>query len=126
MDRKHRLRAARELAGLTQERLAERLKEAGYERLSTRTIRNLEDPTKSDPVRQQLEPIAHACGLPYEFFTIDFATLADTATRPREPRGAPAPGGRVGRRFPAGDPTPQDQPRPGSPPGEGHQSGSAV
>lgn len=71
---RRRIKAARALAGLSVRELAERLDDPGY---GERTLRKIESGER--PVRQlELREIARVCGLPYEFFTGDFAQLAKT------------------------------------------------
>lgn len=77
-----RVKAARALAGLTIEQLAERLTEEG--RLGARTLRKIEAGDR--PVRaMELREIARACDVPYGFFTTDFDVL-DTIERSWPPQ----------------------------------------
>jgi transcriptional regulator with XRE-family HTH domain len=95
----HRIRAARALAHPTRAELQERKERAERERkrlrpvvgltvdelaarinldgLGKRTIGDLE--RDGGAIRNQLTEIAKACGLPYDFFTVDFSTLGAPA-----------------------------------------------
>lgn len=71
---RRRVKAARALAGLSIPALAEAVNEPG---LGDRTIRAMEG-EKGRPFRKmELEAIARVCGLPYAFFTVDFARLPE-------------------------------------------------
>lgn len=74
-DIRRRLKAARELAGLTVQELAERI---DSERLGAKALGSLErGDRKTPPQPHELAAIAAACGLPYEFFTVDFSRLSE-------------------------------------------------
>lgn len=68
-----RIKAARALAGIASTTaLANRI---GVQGLSGETLRKIESGSRE--VRpHELREIARACGLPFEFFTVDFAQLA--------------------------------------------------
>lgn len=74
---RNRLRAAQALAGIRSvDELAERI---GIEGLGRDTLYDMQRGKR--PIRRhELREIADACGLPYEFFTVDFATLSTGAT----------------------------------------------
>ena len=63
-----RIRAARAYAGLTQPALARHLEQ------DAQTVKRTEA-GRRQPKEPELLAIAKACGLPYEFFTIDFGEL---------------------------------------------------
>jgi transcriptional regulator with XRE-family HTH domain len=66
-----RIRAARALAGLSREQLAERLA------VSVHTIAKWEAGTKL-PNPARVEQIGSACGVPVEFFRVDLQALTNT------------------------------------------------
>jgi hypothetical protein len=66
-----RVKAARQLAGFSS---AAKLAAETGKGLADKTLRKIESGEK-DPEPWELDRIARACGLPYEFFTIDFSTL---------------------------------------------------
>ena len=71
---RRRVKAARALAGLSVGQLAKRLDEPG---LGERTLRDLESQKGRSFYRRELRAIAEACGLPYEFFTMDFSAARE-------------------------------------------------
>lgn len=62
-------------------------REVDLPKLRESTLRRL---TARTTTRLQLEPIATACGLPYEFFTVDFSRLPDLE-KPAESEPVPTP-----------------------------------
>lgn len=133
--RKERLRrrlvAARTLAGLGQQELAAKIKALGYTRgYSARTIGDME--RGETPIQPQAIPVlAKACGLPPEFFEVDFqrlpelledeaaASLEDEVAKLREELKQLAKGLAEVRaqRFADGPPSRTAQPGPHSAPG---------
>lgn len=73
-----RIRAAMELAGI--DSFGELARRIDHDGLGERTLRKIADDNDATRSAQRLDlvAIADACGLPYEFFTIDFADLAAT------------------------------------------------
>lgn len=80
MDREQaarRTRAALALAGYRNvEDLAKRLNGSG---VGLKRLREIYQRRGNEPRTVELREIAEACGLPYEFFTVDFATLSGGA-----------------------------------------------
>lgn len=76
MDKKEiirRIKAARAFGGFTSvQKLADAINQPG---LAQSTLEKIE--TTGKVSRPQLREIAEACGLPYEFFTVDFSRLPE-------------------------------------------------
>lgn len=69
-----RIRAARAYANLTRSVL---VKELDRPDITERTLARFEDADLSGPSADQLEAIAAACGLPANFFFVDFSAPGD-------------------------------------------------
>lgn len=111
-----RYRAARAYAGLKQEELAEALG------VDVQTIKRREGGTGDPKLAEQIA-VAAVCGVPREFMTGGFETLTGEPTRDEirdrldalqelligqvATRPAPAPGGELGRRIQAHEPSVQ-------------------
>jgi hypothetical protein len=109
-----RVKAAQALGGFSNaEALAAAAKDLGN--LGLKRIRELQQKRGDKPRVIELRTIAEACGLPYEFFTIDFSqlslsariderlnTLETEVRRLAAERPAPAPPGELGRRAEGG------------------------
>jgi transcriptional regulator with XRE-family HTH domain len=67
-----KMQAARALAGLTIDKLAERINERG---LSARSLRDIESGETKDVQRSRQVAIIEACGLPAAFLTADLMVL---------------------------------------------------
>jgi transcriptional regulator with XRE-family HTH domain len=123
---RRRVKAARALAGISVKELAERINQEG---LGERTLRALEGDAGRAWRPMELQAVAQACGLPYEFFTVDFSSVFDRELRVDDRldelerrlrrlegvQAAPAPPGELGRRAegsqPNGGHRPQDERR---------------
>lgn len=130
---RRRVKAARALAGISVKELAQRI---GQDGLGERTLRSLEGDAGRAWRPMELQAVAQACGLPYEFFTVDFQQLtlngrvgqrldaleAELRQLAAE-RPAPEPPGELGRR--AAGSQPSDERRPQGEPRreEGHARG---
>lgn len=73
---RRRVKAARAIAGLSVPGLARRINQRG---LGDRTLRDLEAPKGRAIKEMELQAIARACSLPYEWFTVDFDRLPEIA-----------------------------------------------
>lgn len=112
---RRRVKAARALAGISVETLADRIGQPG---LGERTLRSLEGES-GRPIRpMELQAIATATGLPLGFFTDDLVRVFESngaTTRLEEfearlrrleaERAAPAPPGELGRRAEGSQPS---------------------
>jgi hypothetical protein len=112
-----RVKAAQALGGFSNaEALAAAAKDLGN--LGLKRIRELQQKRGDKPRVIELRTIAEACGLPYEFFTIDFSqlslsariderlnTLETEVRRLAAERPAPAPPGELGRRAEGSQPS---------------------
>lgn len=72
---RRRVKAAREIAGLSVEGLAKKIDQKG---LGERTLRSLESPNNRPFKSMELKAIAEACNLPYQFFTVNFWEVLET------------------------------------------------
>jgi uncharacterized small protein (DUF1192 family) len=124
---RRRVKAARAIAGLSVAELAARIDQSG---LGERTLRALEGEGGRQFRPMELQAIAQACDLPYEFFTVDFrklslasgtledrlAVVEDEVRRLARERAAPAPPGVPGHRAedspPSGESLPQSETGP--------------
>lgn len=77
-----KVKAAQALGGFSNaEALAAATKELGN--LGLKRIRELQQKRGEEPRVVELRTIAEACGLPYEFFTVDFSRLKGSAVSDR-------------------------------------------
>lgn len=118
---RRRVKAARALAGISVKDLAERIGQKG---LGERTLRELEGDAGRAWRPMELQAVAQACELPYEFFTVDFSQLSLSARtdtrldaleaevrRLAAERPAPGPPGELGRRAEGSLPSDERRPR---------------
>lgn len=75
-----RMKAARELAGISVDQLAQRINEKG---LKTRTLRKIEQGER-DLNPREVPAVAAACNVPPEFFEVDFWRLGELSAQPTE------------------------------------------
>lgn len=101
---RHRLRAARELAGYeSPAALGNALK---LPKLSGRTINSIES-GKRPALRHELREIAHTCGLPLEWFEVDIRAAVTAAANASD--AVPRPTGALGRELQELPPNGQNQ-----------------